>query len=299
MPVIDADTIRKLITINDELFVPDRITEAIGQTVVSSVDDISDGIDYLVKQYKQYVTHDGPTPVSYSSAATIDATIDAYITHYLPRNTLIPKLLFLTLAYHPAFQNIKNEVNILDLGSGTGSVVLGLLDLFKDQPFSDIKINITSCEISELAIDKQRDLIKYAGYQHGDIQLLCRNVTDTQVYDKDLSKLAPYDYIIGANLLAELSLPDIESLLAKLPSVMAPNAVLLFADPPRTYVDQLKIFVSKTLRDLGLFCYYPCPPEYECLKSKCQWVWLNFGFICPDIKINGELLETNKLLQTT
>ena len=166
MPVIDADTIRKLIIVNDVLFVPDRITEAIGQTVVSSVKDVSDEISRLVALYKQYIKHDGPTPVSYSS----DTTIDAYTVHYLPRSTLIPKLLFLSLAYHPAFQTIKDEVNILDLGSGTGGVVLGLLDLFKDKPFSDIKANITSCEISKLALDRQKELITRTKYQHGNIR---------------------------------------------------------------------------------------------------------------------------------
>lgn len=295
MPVIDADTIRRLITINGTLFVPERITKAIGQTAVSNGEDISDEIKRLAALYKQYVKRDEPTPISYSSVTTIDA----YAVNYLPRSTLIPKLLFLSLAYHPAFQTIKDEVNILDLGSGTGGVVLGLLDLFKSEPFLGIKANIMSCEKSKLALDRQKELLECNEYKHCNIWHLCSDVADVKIYDGGLSKLAPYDYIIAANLFAELSLDDTKLVLSRLPSIMAPNAVLLVADPPRTYVDGLKICVGETLRSLGLFQYYPCPPRYECPKTKCQWVWLSFEFICPDIEINGEVLETTELLSTT
>ena len=88
-------------------------------------------------------------------------------------------------------------------------------------------------------------------------------------------------------------------LLSKLPTLLASNAILLFADPPRKYVDSIKVYICEILRSLGLFCYYPCPPEYACSKSKCQWVWLNFEFVSPDIETDGESVETNKLLSTT
>jgi SAM-dependent methyltransferase len=295
MPVINADTIRKLVLTDNELFVPERITKAIGQSVVSSTEDVSDEINRLIALYKQYVTRDEPTPVDYSG----EATIDAYTVNYLPRSTLIPKLLFLSLAYHPAFQTINDEVNILDLGSGTGGVVLGLLDLFKEKPFSGIKPNIISCEKSELSLDRQKELIIRADYKPYNIQYSCNDVADVKTFDKYLSKFAPYDYIIASSLFVELSPEDIGVLLSKLPSIMASNGVLLVADPPRTYVDKLKVSISKTLRDLGLSLFYPCPPGYECPKTKCQWVWLDFTFTCPDIEINGESLETNKSLRTT
>lgn len=295
MPVIDADTIRRLVTVDGRLFVPEKITKAIGQTVVSDVTDISNEIDRLAALYKQYEERDEPTPVDYSS----ELTIDAYAIHYLPRSTLIPKLLFLSLAYHPAFQTIKDEVNILDLGSGTGGVVLGLLDLFKAQPFLSIKANIMSCERSQVALDRQIEILKCDEYQHFNVWHLPNNVADENIYDKGLLKLAPYDYIFAVNLFAELSLEDIKLILSRLQSIMAPNAVLLIADPPRTYVDGLQILISENLRSSGLFQYYPCPPGYKCPKTKCQWVWLSFDFICPDIQLNSGSLETNRRLTTT
>lgn len=295
MPVITADAIRKSILVNDALFVPGGITKAISQALACSVEDVSAEIEHLVALYREYITCDGPTPVNYSS----DATIDAYTIHYLPRNTLVPKLLFLSLAYHPTLRAISDEVNILDLGSGTGGIVLGLLDLFKVKPFSDIKANITSCDISRLALDRQKELITRAGYQHDNIRCFCVDLADAWTYDRLLSKLAPYDYIIAANLLAELPQDHIALLLSKLPGIMAPNAVVLFADPPRTYIDRIKVYVSRILRSLGLFHYYPCPPGYECKKLKCPWVWLNVEFTCPGIEINGDLLKPNKLLLTT
>lgn len=294
MPVINADYIRNLITTNGELFVPDRIIKAVSETIVSNAEDIWDERQRLINLYKEHMKDDGPTLVNYST----DITIDAYVIHYLPRNTLIPKLLFLSLAYHPAFQTIRDEVNILDLGSGTGGVVLGLLDLFNDKLFSSIKANITSCEISDLALRRQKELITHTKYHCGTIQHFCADLADAQTYDNILSKLAPYDYIIAANLLAELHPDDIELLLSKLPAIVAPNAVLLFADPPRAYVDKLKRSISDILHNLGFYQYYPCPPGYKCQKSKCQWVWLDFDFTCPDIEINGDSLETHKQLST-
>lgn len=295
MPVIDADTIRESITIKDQLFVPEMITKAIGETTISDVKDISKEISRLVRLYKKYVTYDGPTPIDYSN----DLTIDAYAINYLPRSTIIPKLLFLSLAYHPAFRNIKDEVNILDLGSGTGGVVLGLLDMFNSKPYSGIKANILSCERSSLALGRQKDLINHDKYHHCSIWHSCFDLSDAEIYTKGLSKLAPYDYIIAANLFAELSLKDIELVLSRLPSIMAPNGVLLIADPPRTYIDRLKISISKTLRNSGLSQYYPCPVDYNCQKTKCQWVWLNYDFECPNIEVSGETLETTKRLATT
>jgi SAM-dependent methyltransferase len=295
MPVINADTIRKLVLTDNELFVPERITKAIGQSVVSSTEDVSDQINRLIAQYRKYIQRDEPTPVDYSG----EATIDAYTVNYLPRSTLIPKLLFLSLAYHPAFQTINDELNILDLGSGTGGVVLGLLDLFEEKPFSGIKANIVSCEKSKLSLDRQKELLTRADYKPYNVQYYCNDVADAKTFDKYLSKFAPYDYIIASSLFVELSPEDIGVLLSKLPSIMASNGVLLVADPPRTYVDKLKISISKTLRDLGLSLFYPCPPGYECPRPKCKWVWLDFRFTCPDIEIDGELLGTNQRLQTT
>ncbi|MBA7583485.1 hypothetical protein ES708_25430 [subsurface metagenome] len=190
-------------------------------------------------------------------------------------------------------------MNILDLGSGTGGVVLGLLDLFQTKPFSGIKANILSCEKSKLALDRQKELLKQTEYKHCNIWHLCKDVTDSRIYDGGISKFMPYDYVIAANLFVELSPDDIKLVLSQLPSIMAPNAVLLVADPPRAYVDRLKIYIAKALRGLGLFQYYPCPPGYECPKTKCQWVWLDFEFTCPDININGESLETTTKLTTT
>ena len=108
MPVITADDVKRAVMSNGTLFVPDRITKAISQALGSSAEDISKEIDRLIALYKQYIESDAPTPVSYES----NTTIVAYTVHYLPRNTLIPKLLFLSLAYHPDFQTIKDEVNI-------------------------------------------------------------------------------------------------------------------------------------------------------------------------------------------
>ncbi|MBA7685914.1 hypothetical protein ES703_94345 [subsurface metagenome] len=190
-------------------------------------------------------------------------------------------------------------MNILDLGSGTGGVVLGLLDLFQTKPFSGIKANILSCEESKLALDRQKKLLETTQYKHCNIWHLCNDIADPKIYDSGLLKFAPYDYVIAANLFVELPLDDAKLVLTRLPSVMAPNAVLLVADPPRTYVDRLKIYIAKALRSLGLFNYYPCPPGYECPKTKCQWVWLDFEFTCPDIDINGKLLDTTKKLTTT
>jgi len=149
MPLIDADTTRKLITAAGELFVPESITKAISQAVQSDATVVSNGITKLADLYNQYITRDEPTPVDYEDASIIDA----YAIHYLPRVTLIPKLFFLSLSYHPAFQNIKDEINILDLGGGTGGTVLGLLDLFKGKPYSEVKLNIMCCERSKLALN--------------------------------------------------------------------------------------------------------------------------------------------------
>jgi SAM-dependent methyltransferase len=295
MPEISNEIIRKIVLEDNDFFIPERITKAIGQSVTSNVDDVSVEINSLIGIYKKFITSDEPTRIDYSK----DTTIDAYVIHYLPRSTIIPKLLFLFLSYHPAFKTIKKNINILDLGSGTGGVILGLLDLFENDIFSDIKTNIVSCDISPQALDRQKTLCQITNYKHNNIQYLCKDLTDDLTYDKYLTKYAPYDYIIAANLFAELSLHNTGVLLSKVSNMLAPNGVLLIADPPRHHIDKSKILTLNTLRDLGFSAYYPCPPGYNCPKSECQWVWLNFDLKCPDIELKGDILETNKSLSTT
>jgi len=294
MPVIDVNLVKGLVTHNGDLFVPESVTEAIGSCVSSSPEDVKREIARLKDVYSSYVELDEPVKVEYHG----DATIDAYLVNYLPRNTLIPKLLFLSIVVHPAFQNIPDEIKILDLGSGTGAIVIGFLDLLKNEPFSSIHAKVVCCEISKPSLNRQKELLEKLKFANCEVWHSAMDFTKLETYESNLVKFAPYDFIIAANVLTELPHEHIDALLANMPNILTENGLLLIAEAPRTYTNKLSVHTSKFLREVGLYQFYPCPPGYQCSKEQC-WVWFKTDFECPDIEIGGESIPVTNVLKTT
>jgi hypothetical protein len=291
---ISADEAKKIIIHENKLFVPKSIISAVGSCISSTYQDVQDEFKILKEKYSSYDKLDEPIVVDYDN----DSTIDAYSMAYFPRNTLLPKLLMLSIIEHPFFQDFPKELNILDLGSGTGGVVIGLLDLFRQEPFSKIHLQINACETCKRALTRQLALIKLLNTAKARIYHTTVDFRNLDVYQNSLRKLAPYDIIISGNFLTELSSDTIEQLFTYIPSILSDRGIFLIAEPPRVYTTKLTIKASKQLRDLGLYQFYPCPPEHKCKKERC-FMWIDTEFKSPEMTIGDASFDIPTILKTT
>jgi len=291
MPVINLETIQGIVKRDGSLFVPEPITEAIGACIKSNHADLLLEIERLKRIYASYVQRDEPMVVDYQG----QVTIDAYSANYLPRNTLIPKILFLSIVEHPAFRDIPREVRILDLGSGTGGIVLGFLDLFQKEPLCRTNVKLVCCDASKPSLAHQMRLLqklKFANYE------VWHATVDLKSNRSALLRFAPYDFIVIANLLTELSPEHIDNLLLSLPDILAKKGLLLIAEAPRLYTTKLTVHASQLLRNGGLNQFYSCPPGHQCSSERC-YVWLQTSFECPNVKVGTRLIRVTNTLKTT
>lgn len=294
MSVIDLETIQSIVRHDGNLFVPEAITEAIGSCISSSYSDVLLEIERLKSVYANYAKLDEAIVVDYHG----QVTIDAYSANYLPRNTLIPKILFLSTVEHPAFREIPGEVRILDLGSGTGGIGLGFLDLFQKEPFRHAHVKIACCDASKPSLNRQTQLLQKLKFTNCEVWHSIVDFAKQENYKSSLLKFAPYDFVITANLLTELPREHIDTLLLSVTDILAPKGLLLIAEAPRLYTTKLTAHASQLLNGAGLHRFYPCPPEHKCSNDQC-WVWLETDFECPEVKIGTGLITVANILKTT
>jgi SAM-dependent methyltransferase len=294
MKLPDVATMQALVKRRGELYIPESITRAIGDCITSDYGELEHEINHLKSQYAAYRNEDAPMVIEYNG----QLTLDAYAVNYLPRNTLIPKILFLSYMELPELQELPNEINVLDLGSGTGGVAIGLLDLFQNDPFRGIKLKIHACEASEPSLQMQINLIKMILPKNYELYHSIIDFTSAANYGNTLSKLAPYHFIFCANLFTELPWNQIERLLLNVKDLLAPNGILLIADPPRIYTCKMTIQISNLLRGNGLSQFYPCPPNRQCSNDQC-WTWLETEFKSPDVEVGGKTITVPNIFKTT
>jgi len=290
MTRINPDLIRALITQERTLYVPESITDAIGSHIVSSTTAILEEGKRLKEEYDRLSTKREPILIDYSGIVTIDA----YTVYYLPRNTLVPKISILCCAYNPAFQSLPEKLRILDVGSGTGGVVLGLLDLFQNEALSDTQLDIVAIDASTEALKRQSLLVEHVGLHGSSHQCYQADLSDPNDYRGKLSTGAPYNMVFAANIFAELSEQATNFLLEHINQQMSDNGIFVNVESQSNYAMRQRARIAKIAQSLGFHIYYPCPPNLSCPKNEC-WMWREDNFECPDITTEGESLETTQV----
>ncbi len=284
---ITPQLIRGLITHNGRLFVPADITDAIESCLESSADAIRYEGARLQGLYQQAQTTRRPVTVDYSGAATVDA----YSVYYLPRNTLVPKVAILCCAHSPALQTLPDRLSVLDLGSGTGGVVLGLIDLFSNQPLTGIHLDIVALDASSASLDRQNELVDRIGCGHVSHRSKCVELSDPVSFRDALSLGAPYDMVFAANLFGEMHESPTLALIQSVAHLLAANGIMVSVESQSNHVMEQRVRIVRTAKQFGLHTYYPCPPTMSCPGPSC-WMWRTDEFDCPSITVDGEEVET-------
>src|SRR3990170_2172374 len=130
---------------------------------------------------------------------------EAYILYYLPANMYKIHVPLRELSLHPAGIFRKDKLRILDLGSGPGTAILGVMDFFSSQgekPFLEfiavdpIEENLKDAEMLFRSFKEDNSL-------HASLTTLKSRIEKT----KSLPE-GPFDIIILSNVLSEVFHPE-------------------------------------------------------------------------------------------
>ena len=100
--------------------------------------------------------------------------------------------------------------------------------------------------------------------------------------------------VFAANVFAELSEPVTDALLEHIAPLMSENGIIVNVESQSNFAMRQRARIARKARSLGLHVYYPCPPDLDCTKKDC-WMWRTDEFICPDIMVGSEAIETTKI----
>ncbi len=287
MARITAEIIKEICTKDGLFHVPDGVKTAI-EACLASNDENAITTEYrrLLAEFQTYENEMGPAHINYEG----DLTLDAYTIYYLSRYTIIPSVALRDLTLHPFFQNVPDSFRVLDLGSGTGAVVLGLLSLFSTSPLSQVAVNITALDRCAEALNRQKSLIEKAGFNSKRVHHYEEDLCDIDSCIKLSKKEGPYYLIFLANCLTELE-PDVAiNLVGRLPEILANNGAIVIAEAQRDYIKKLVRTLATTAESLGLHVYYPCPTT-DCPYVPWCWVWRDHKYDFPSIEVNGQPLQ--------
>lgn len=117
---------------------------------------------YIIEEHGAYYQKQYTGEVRYNLGNTPDAN-QRYLGTYFPRSFKeayeIFGDIFKVLKCFDYFE-LKDEINILDLGSGTGGQIFGLLRQLNDLINNSLKINIYSVDGNENALNIQKDILE-------------------------------------------------------------------------------------------------------------------------------------------
>ena len=243
--------------------------------------------DNLFEVYNNYQKKLVPVPIKYNGPLTLDA----YTAFYFSRNFCIPLIGLRDLAYHPLFQNIPPEIRVLDIGSGTGAVVLGLLWMFSQKSLSATTVNITAVDSCGEALERQRKIIREAGFKLDNVKLYEANICSTENCIETTVKDGPFDFIFSGNCLTETPEQDVYNIVQRLPDILVDKGAIIIAEAQRNYSKLLIRKLALSAPQWGLNVYYPCAGD-SCPYpgfTYC-WAWRDHIIEVPEIKVNGSVL---------
>lgn len=287
MPTLSKQIIANACMSNGRFTVPANIQRAIKQCIATNDQSlIIEEYHRLLKEYRRYRKLMIPVKIDYHG----DLTIDAYTTFYLPRNIVIPWIAMRDLSLHNSFHVLPEKLNILDLGSGTGAIVLGLLHLFHSGAFSTIKTNVVSVDYFPETLKRQLELVKSAGFSLTGIRFIAADLNNFDDYVNPVSEYGPYDFVFVGNCFTELKKEAAENIITQIPGFLTDNGVVIIAEAQRDYIKAMIGILARLSNSVGLSVFYPCP-KYSCDSDGWCWVWRTHDYDFPQMQIAGKPLE--------
>jgi SAM-dependent methyltransferase len=278
MPIITTNDIRSIIYQNNQLFIPDAIESAIMSTFKEKELIESVGIKLLTA----YREMDKPIRFDYSE----NGVPDAYALFYTRRNTLVPRIAFRDLLLNPHFHQLPPEIRVLDLGSGTGAVILGLLDMFAHAPLNKIAVHIHAVDISRPMLDKLEELVRSTQFNPKSLKTTVLDLRDITQLQSVLRSSGKFDFIFAANIFAELDQTEAVNVLTSVAPYLNNDGAIVIVDAQRNHGKFMLPVLIPAAHNVGLNVYYPCPPSKSHSCGQC-WFWREDAYSYNPIIIEG------------
>lgn len=293
MVIPTAEEIEERIFKDGLLELPKSIRVGINKCLKSSPSEIEEASSYLSNAYKK--DYWNPPDVRYET----EATIDAYTVDYFPRNFFIPRIAFRDLAISRKAVRFDKIIRVLDVGSGTGAVSLGIFELFSRGPLKEYSIYLLALDSSQAALERQARIRRESGLAFEGDQFLYKPVdlSEVALVERILSKYNDWDLIFAANFMTELS-PDIQKkLFTVLSRHLTDRGSIIIAEPAQNRGRKVLSDISKLAQELNLTIFYPCFEDFACTKPQC-WKWRKYslGYIEPLEKEGKSITFSDKPL---
>jgi len=281
MPTITINDIRSIIYRDKQLFIPDTVEKAI-VNAIQEKELIEPAGKKLLTAYREL---DKPIRFDYSE----NGIADAYALFYTRRNTLVPRIAFRDLLLNAHFQQLPPKIRVLDLGSGTGAVVLGLLDMFAHAPLNRTAVHIQAIDIARPMLDKLEELVRFAPFQPKSLQTTVLDLRDINSLQSVLRSSGEFDFIFAANVFAELDQTEAVNVLTGVAPHLSSGGAIVIVDAQRNHGKPLLPVLIQAARSAGLTVYYPCPVDNLHSCGQC-WFWREDEYSYKPIKLDGRTI---------
>jgi ribosomal protein RSM22 (predicted rRNA methylase) len=216
---------------------------------------------------------------------------DAYLLYYTTSNLLKIHHPLNELERSDFFE--KKNLRVLDLGSGTGTVILGTSFWFHEK-FPLNEIHFTAWDRSDLALKTFEKFYQRFDWRYP--QKTFRKDVESSAFDG-----AFYDLITGGNILNELTAAGEERLIGILEKNLLPEGYVILVEPAlKDSSRRLLQFRDRMLKQ-GWFVYAPCFTQNPCpaLVHEDDWChhdldWERPGFIAVIDEMIGHIRKSLK-----
>jgi hypothetical protein len=213
----------------------------------------------------------------------------AYMLYYLPSNLYKIHLPLNGLSLHPKKILSKKKLKILDLGSGPGTTILGMLDFFshqKKRPFLEFTAVDSIAENLHIAEGLFKLFIKNI-LSNASLKTFKLNIEKGAAISPDM-----YDIIILSNTLNELFHDDEKKIIKRvsflntiLDKFLASDGSCIIIEPSLREVTRECLMVRDNLIKKGFHMYSPCLTDNPCpsLLNQKDWCHEDIPWDQPDI----------------
>lgn len=275
--------ISKIIFRNSRLFIPRCIEHAIEQTVENNADIVNQAGEELMDTYGSL---DAPIKFDYDNSAIVDA----YSIFYTRRNVIIPRIAMRDIVLNSKLQKFPPRIRVLDLGSGAGAVVVGLLEMFQHGPLNSISVEIDAVDISPKMLIRLKRLIQAAGLTPQSIVTINQDITDTDSLTNKLVNRGKYDLIFAANLFGELTNQEaVRVLECIVPRLSNKGMIFIINAPKDPFIKMMPELIEKATQ-VNLTVYYPCPPNKSHSCGGC-WFWREYEYDRGILKVEDRIMS--------
>lgn len=229
----------------------------------------------------------------------------AYELYFLPSNRYKIHIPLKELSIHPKKPLIKDRLRVLDIGSGPGTAILGVLDFFSVQeqrPF----LEFTAVDsVAENVRDADR---LFKSYDKGDDTKATLVTLKSGIENVESLVKGPFDMVILSNLLNELAHNDTDRVAKRvailkvaMDRLLADDGSCIIIEPALRETSREMLEVRDSLLAEGFSIYSPCLMGDRCpaLENPKDWCHEDVSWEAPEIvrevdKLTGLRKDTLK-----